>query len=90
MAVWRLVPLDLTDPNWAASSYRGTVVVRAPDEESAREAAEKEFGIKTRFEPGAGVKAPPWKRKLVAKAEQIEDPRFESEGPTEVLEPYFD
>jgi hypothetical protein len=87
MTVWKLSPVDLTDKNWEASSHRGAVIVRAPDEEMAREAAEQAFGVKTRFKPGAGVIARPWKRDSIVKAEQIKDPRFELEGATEVLDP---
>lgn len=87
MAVWRLSPVDLTDPDWEASSHRGVSIVRAPDEKGARDAAEKAFGVKTRFQPGRGVKAPPWKRPSLVKAERINNTRYEPDGPTEVLEP---
>lgn len=87
MAVWRLIPLDLSDPNWEASSHRGAVVVRAPDEEKAREAAQQAFGLKTRFKPKAGVLAPPWKRDALVRAEKIKDARYEPDGLTEVLDP---
>jgi len=90
MAVWRLTPIDPHDPNWAASSHRAHAIVRAPDEARAREAAQKAFGIKTRFEPGVAAKAAPWSRTDLTKAEEIEDVSYPSEGPTEVLEPAFD
>jgi hypothetical protein len=89
MPLWRLQPLDLGDPNWEASAHRGLVVVRAPDEEAAREAAQHAFGVKTRFSPGAGVTAPPWKRASLVSAERIRDQRYHEEGPAEVLEPSF-
>ncbi|MBX5455112.1 MAG: hypothetical protein K6U10_14405 [Acidobacteriia bacterium] len=87
MALWSLTPLQPEDPSWEASSYRGVVIVRAPNEARAREAAAKAFDVKTRFEPGAGVHFPPWTRPALVKAERIRDPRFAAEGPTEVLEP---
>jgi hypothetical protein len=87
MAVWKLTPVDLTDQDWEASSHRGVSIVRAPDEKSARDAAEKAFGVKTRFQLGRGVKAPPWKRPSLVQAERIDDPRYGPDGPTEVLEP---
>ena len=67
----------------------GVVIVRAPDEEAARDEAQRAFGIKTRFGPGAGVKTPPWKRASLVSAERVRDERYEEEGPTEVLEPVF-
>jgi hypothetical protein len=89
VALWKLTPLDLKDPNWEASSHRAMTIVRAPDEEAARDAAQAAFGVKTGFQPGAGVKAPPWRRASLVTAERIEDPRYDAEGPAEVLEPSF-
>jgi hypothetical protein len=90
MPVWRLIPIDLDDPNWEASSHRGLVIVRAPSEASAREAAEAAFGVPTRFRPGKGLRVPPWKRSELVKAEIIDNPVYPVEGPTEILEPFFD
>ncbi len=89
MVLWKLTPLDLNDPAWEASSHRAMAIVRAPDEESAREAAQQAFGVKTGFKPGQGIKAPPWMRSLLVKAERITDERYDPEGLTEVLEPSF-
>lgn len=87
MPVWKLTPLDLVDPSWEASSHRAMAIVRAPTEKLAREEAQKAFGVKTGFAPSGGMKAPPWKRASLVKAERIADPRYEPEGPVEVLEP---
>lgn len=89
MPIWKLTPLDLSDPNWISSSHRGVAIVRAPDETAARAAAEKAFGVQTRFKPGAGVHFPPWTRPALVKAEMIEDRRYDSHGPTAVIEPSF-
>jgi len=87
MPIWELTPVDPLDPNWEASSHQGRVVVRAPGEDAARDAAEKAFGLKTRFPPGGGIKAPPWKRPALVRAAIIRDERYEEAGPTEVLFP---
>ncbi|UCH73629.1 MAG: hypothetical protein JSU82_15005 [Rhodospirillales bacterium] len=87
MHIWELTPVDPLDPDWEASSHQGRVVVRANSEEDARDAAEKAFGLKTRFPPGGGVKAPPWKRPALVRADIIRDARFEEAGPVEVLFP---
>jgi Flp pilus assembly protein TadD len=49
MVLWELRPVDLADPNWEASSYRGVAIVRARSENAARRAAQDAFGVKTRF-----------------------------------------
>ena len=91
LPVWRLVPIDLEARNWEASSHRGLVIVRAPSEASAREAAEEAFGIPTRFfPPGKGLRVPPWLRSEIVRAEIIDNPVYPVEDPTEVLEPFFD
>lgn len=87
MPVWELTPVDLLDPDWEASSHQGRVVVRAPHEKDARDEAEKAFGVKTRFEPGGGIKAPPWKRPALVKASIMHDELYDEEGPTEILFP---
>lgn len=89
MTIWRLIPVDLKDPNWEASSHRAAAVVRAPDERTAREAAEAAFGIKTRFAPGEGTRLPPWTRADLVQAIAVEHPVHSADGPTEVLEPSF-
>ena len=89
MPIWRLEPRNLDDPNWEASSHRGPVLVRASSEASARETAEKAFGVKTRFVPGKGTHVPPWRRPQLVDAEIIENAVYTDEGPDEILEPSF-
>ena len=89
MALWKLTPIDLLDPNWETSSHRAAAVVRAPSETAARQAAQEAFGVKAGFKPGAGVRVPPWTRDALVKAERIEDQRYDADGPTEVLQPSF-
>jgi len=82
-------PLDPNDPDWAASSHRGPVIVRAANERQARTVAAEAFDVKTGFPPGQGLRFPPWTRAALVRAKRIDDPRFEAEGPAEVLEPAF-
>jgi hypothetical protein len=90
MALWRLSPVDLSDPNWEASSHRAAAIVRAPDERTARDVAQMAFGVKTRFRPGSGIIAPPWNRPELVAVEHIKDDRFAADGPSGVLWPSFD
>lgn len=88
--IWRLTPVDLSDPAWEASSHDGMVMVRATDEDEARHLAQAAFGVKTRFQPGAGIIAPPWLRAEHVKAEVVLDSPYDPDGPTEVLVPSFE
>ena len=36
MPIWTLEPLDVGNPNWEASTYKGKVIVRAETEKKAR------------------------------------------------------
>ena len=90
MPLWKLTPVDDTDPGWEASSHCGPVMVRAPDEDAARAEAQKSFGIKTAFPPGRAIVAPPWQRSQLVRAEIVKDARYNEEGPAEVLSPSFE
>ncbi len=88
MQLWKLTPLDLSAPNWEASTYIGPAIVRAPDEVEARTAANKKFSRWANKQPiGDPVRHPPWDLALLVTAVTIDDERFEVEGPTEVLDP---
>lgn len=87
MAIFSLIPVDLNDPNWEASSHRGRVIVRAANEQQARAVAAEAFDVKTGFRPGQGMRFPPWTRASVVRAQRIDDPCFDGKGPAEVLEP---
>jgi len=89
MAIFSLIPVDLDDPDWETSSHRGPVIVRAANEQQARAVAAEAFDVKTGFRPGQGMRFPPWTRATVVRAKRIDDPRFQGEGPAEVLEPAF-
>jgi osmotically-inducible protein OsmY len=89
MAIWQLSPVDLSDPNWEASSHRGSAIVRAPDEKSAREVAQSAFGVATRFRHHPRLIVP-WMRAELVHASHIEDQRFDPEGPSGVLVPSFE
>jgi hypothetical protein len=89
MRIWRLSPVDLSDPNWEASAHKGIAIVRAENEEEARKLAQQAFGVKTRFAPGAGIIAPPWQRPEHVTAMIVLDSPYDPEGPPEVLQPSF-
>lgn len=90
VAIWRLTPVDLDDPSWEASSHRGYAIIRAENEDVAREIAQQAFGVKTGFRSHHGIIAPPWKRAGLVRVEHVRDPRFEEDGPGELLFPTFE
>ena len=89
MPIWRLSSIDLADPSWQASSHHGPAMVRARDEDEARDIAQAAFGVKTGFPPGVGIIAPPWRRPDLVGAEICHDSPHDSDGASEILEPSF-
>ena len=89
MALWKLAPINLDHPRWEAGAYRGTVIVRAPNETAARQAATEKF-YKSMVRPdGYLIRLSPWKDDpedaALVEVTPIEDDLYEGEGPTEVL-----
>ena len=81
MPLFRLSPVDLSDPNWEASSHRAAAIVRARDESAARTIAAEAFDVKTGFRPRHGLVVPPWRRPELVHVEQIEDARLGGRRP---------
>ena len=90
MFIWKLTPVSTDDPLWLASSHRSAVMVRAPDEQSARAEAQRKFGVAARFPAGTGIVGAPWKRPNLVRAEILGHSRHSTDGPPEVLEPSFE
>ena len=88
MPLWKLTPVDVTDRNWAASTFNDEVVVRAADEASARRLAARAFGIATRHTPGEEVRIVPWDyRGLVTAARVDATADYDEDGPDGVVFP---
>ncbi len=60
MPIWTLEPLDLEDPNWEASTYKGQVTVRAKNERKARFLAAKAFRIAIQATHDQPLQITPW------------------------------
>ena len=72
MALWKLKPLDPSDPNWEASTFKNELIVRALDSRIARLLAARAFGIATEHRPGEAVKIVPWDYSGLVSCEQVE------------------
>ena len=87
MPVWTLTPLDTSDHNWRASTWSKPVLVRAPDEQRAREIAKLAFGIATKREPSQDVPANPWGSPALVSAAVDPDQDDNRDGPEAILDP---
>ena len=60
LEAFTLRPVDLTSPNWAASSHRSRCTVFARDELTARRIASNEFRIAVVRTMGRPIPSSPW------------------------------
>ena len=87
MAIYELKPITLQSPHWEGSTWKGRVIVRAPDESEARLAAAKAFTVARRRHPGQDSPHCPWTDNTLVSCVQLHDSEYDEDGPTEVLYP---
>lgn len=87
MPIWRLTPIDLTEPHWEASVYRAPVTVRADSEERARQIADLALSIAVSVRPGEGPRFSPWTHRFLVECRKVDDPAVVGEGPEAILDP---
>ena len=87
MAIWQLRPTEKPSEHWEGSTYKGEVIVRAPDEREARQHAANEFAAMVRHRPGGDSPFPPWKDPALVSCTEAEDLAYDPEGETEILGP---
>ena len=72
MALWKLEPLDTTDHNWKASTFKSEVIVRAPDSRMARLLASRAFGIAPERVSAGTIPVVPWDEVRLVGCEEVE------------------
>jgi hypothetical protein len=87
-AIYRLSPIDLADPTWETSAYKGDCIVRATSEDEARALAEQAFRLSA-AEPSLGrlSRPTPWTHPALVRAEILEQSPFPPDGEDELLVP---
>ncbi len=61
MKIWKLGVLNENSSNWAASQFKGDVIVRAVSENEARQTAHNKFACAiTKRNPGDEISSSPW------------------------------
>ena len=86
MKIWKLSPLDLDFAGWCCSRYQGDTIVRAEDEEEARNIATQNFGILAPKVPGQETPHNPWNDSTVVKCIELDNSNYSTDGPAELLE----
>lgn len=87
MKIWELRPIDPSHRNWRASTYKGSVIIRAPDEERARWIAKLALDIATEGKLGEDVVFSPWGDDTVVGIQERTDSGYPDNGPEAILDP---
>lgn len=87
MPIWKLGPVNPDEHHWRASTYVGSVIVRAPDEATAGSVAAAAFGIAVAIAPGAEVPLLPWIHSWLVTCVRLDNSDFDEEGPEAILGP---
>lgn len=86
MPIFILRPIDTNDPSWKASTISQSVVIRAPSDIVARDAAVAAFAIATE-KSGCKPLLPPWRQENVVAVSMVSDVGYSTAGPIEILDP---
>lgn len=87
MPIWKLEPLDPNNDCWVDFSYRGEVIVRANDEQGARNVTEVKLEplLVTPLIRYHGTS--PWRDHSLSSCKRIDDSGHEQDGAVDILEP---
>lgn len=75
--------------DWESSTYRGVAIVRASNEQEARQCAMQRFAIATKRDPKEGMRICPWVQGTFVSCEELVDSKYQTIGEAAVLEPSF-
>jgi hypothetical protein len=87
MPIWELISTDQKSDQWRASKYRGRVVVRALNEDKARDLASSKFHDASRGVPGGDTPLSPWRQPALVVCRCLKNSAYDKNGPDEILEP---
>lgn len=86
MKIWKLSPLDPSSPDWCNSDYQGDAIVRAKDEEEARNIAVLAFfGLAEQVSSCQKTPCSPWGNPVVTKCIELDNSDYPTNGPAKVL-----
>ena len=88
MQLWKLEPIDLANRNWAASTYKNKVIVRAEDLSKAQDLAAKAYGTTPRPRLGETTIINPWNNPGLVRTVQVQaTDDYTEDGDQEIVYP---
>lgn len=87
MQLWKLAVIQPNSDDWHASTYKGKVIIRASDEDSARQLATIAFAIATTRVVGQTTPINPWCQKGLVSCEPFESNEYDMDSSEAILYP---
>jgi len=87
MQLWKLSVVQPDSDDWRFSTYKGSAIIRASDELSARDLATNIFGIACKSIVGQPSPNIPWGQESLVSCEPFESNEYDIDGPEAVLYP---
>lgn len=88
MRIWKLSPLNYDFAGWCCSCHKGDAIVRAEDEEGARNIANQCFSIfAEKVSSCQETPRSPWEDSSVVKCTELDNSKYSTDGPSGLLEP---
>ncbi len=87
MRIYELKPTSEDSADWKVSEYKGTVIIRAQDEKSARNKVALEFLAFTEAESCSDTPILPWINDKLVICKQLDNSEYDEEGAEEILFP---
>ena len=88
MKIWKLSPIDLDFAGWCCSDYQGDAIVRAEDEEEARDIATQHFSILAeKISSSQETPRSPWNDSTVVKCIELSNSNYSTDGLAKLLKP---
>ncbi len=88
MQLWKLQPINVANRNWAASTYKNEIIVRAEDLSKAQDLAAKAYGTMPRSRPGDTTIINPWDNPGLVRTIQVQaTDDYTEDGDQEIIYP---
>ena len=88
MKIWKLTPINLDFAGWCCSNYKGVAIVRAKNEEEARDIAKWKFwSLAEKISSAQETPSSPWDNPAVVECTELLNSNYPKDGPAELLEP---
>lgn len=87
LPIWELKPIALANHNWSSSRWKERALIRASNEQRAREIADRAFAIAAEKLPGSTTPLSPWIYGDLVEVRSVELEGWSQDGEEAIIEP---